>query len=250
MKSLNHLICNSIKISLRFSKTLIFVNSIDHAQLLRRDFISLSKICSKCSMRNPKKRIYFRIKTTCLFKHSQIKCKSSSISNLQSIKSRRLVKTRKARIRRVWISTCLRNQFALFSAEFCLRNWSNYHTNCQMFSVIWSFRVRIRLQKSFFSFLYFFVFSRFFFLFWQSFRSCQLRQKTALTSTNKLFRPLIVPFNKNSAFVASRRSWKKTRNRMLEYSVTKHLHEQMFCIHVLLNESYTSTIACVQVSIR
>ena len=54
----------------------------------------------------------------------------------------------------------------------------------------------------------------------------------------------------NIELVASRRSWEETRNRMLEYSVTKHLHEQMFCIHVLLNESYTSTIACVQVSMR
>ncbi|KAG6995732.1 hypothetical protein G7Y79_00042g078370 [Physcia stellaris] len=38
----------------------------------------------------------------------------------------------KAQNRRVWTSTCLRNQSALPSAEACLRNWPIYHTNCQM----------------------------------------------------------------------------------------------------------------------
>ena len=132
-------------------------------------------------MKNSEKKIYFRIKTTYFFKHFQIKCKSLFISNLQSIKSRQLIKFRKIQNRKFRNNTCLRNQFVLFSTKFCLKNRSNYYTNCFMFST-----------KFFFSFSYFFVFFRFFFLFSHSFRSFSLHEWIVLTFINKLFRSLIV----------------------------------------------------------
>ena len=52
------------------------------------------------------------------------------------------------------------------------------------------------VEISFFIFIFLRFFS-IFFLFLQSFRSCQLQQWIALTFTNKLFRSLIVSFNKN-----------------------------------------------------
>ena len=69
------------------------------------------------------------------------------------------------------------------------------------------------------SFSYFFVFSRSFFLLSHSFRSFQLQDWTALTSTDKFFRSLAVPFNKSNEFVASKRSWEKTKNKLLEHLV-------------------------------
>ena len=189
MKSLNHLICDNIIIVVSFRKTSIFVNSIDHAQLFRKNLISLSKICSKCSMRNSKKRICFKIKKTFFFENSsQINRELRSTSSLQSIKSRRLVKIQKAQNRKVWINTCLRNQFALFLIKVYSRNRSNYYTKCSMsFASTWSL-----LSRLFFSFSYFFVFFRFFFLLSHSLRSFQLQERIVLTSINKLFWSLIV----------------------------------------------------------
>ena len=43
-----------------------------------------------------------------------------------------------------------------------------------------------------------------------------------MTFTNKSFRSLIVSFNKSNEFVASKRSWEETRDKLLEYLVTKH----------------------------
>ena len=48
-------------------------------------------------------------------------------------------------------------------------------------------------------------------------------------------------------FVVSKRNWEKTRNKLLEYSITKHLQKNL--LH-LLNELYTSIIACAQISMR
>ena len=48
-------------------------------------------------------------------------------------------------------------------------------------------------------------------------------------------------------FVASKRNWEETRNKLFEYSITKHFQKDL--LH-LLNESYTSIIACVQISMR
>ena len=58
-----------------------------------------------------KKKIYFKIKTTCFFKHFQIKCKSSFISNLQSIKSRRLIKIL---LKKSWVTIILLFWISLF----------------------------------------------------------------------------------------------------------------------------------------
>ena len=69
-----------------------------------------------------KKKIYFKVKITNFFKHFQIKCKSSSISNLQSIRNRQLIRFRKIQNRKIRNNTCLRNQFALFSTKTCLKN--------------------------------------------------------------------------------------------------------------------------------
>ena len=116
MKSLNHLICDSIIIIAFLRKVSIFVNLISH--LLRSSFISLLKICSKCSMRNSEKKVYFRVKRTLLFEHfSQINRELQSTSDLQSIKNRQLIKTQKTQNRKVEINTCLRNQFALSSTK-------------------------------------------------------------------------------------------------------------------------------------
>ena len=156
VKILDHLVCDSIIIVVFFSKISIFVN------LTRSSLISLSKICSKCSMKNSEKRVYCKIKITLFLENSsQVSRELRFISSLQSIRNRRLIRIRKIQNRKVWISTCLRNQFALFSAIICLKNRSNYHTNCQMsFAFTWNF-----LSKLFFSFSYFFVFFRLFFCF-------------------------------------------------------------------------------------
>ena len=136
LKSLNHLICDRIKIVHIFRKVSTFVNLRNRAsQLLRKSLISLSKICSRCSMRNSEKRVCFRVKRTFLLENSsQNNRELQSTSSLQSIRSRRLIKTQKAQNRRVWINTCLRNQFALLSTKTCLRKRSIYHTNRQMSS--------------------------------------------------------------------------------------------------------------------
>ena len=127
MKSLIHSICDNIIIVVFLNRILIFVNFV------RSSLVSLSKICSKCSMKNSEKKVYFKIKTTYFFKHSQIKCKFLSISSLQSIRNRRLIKIRKIQNRKIWISTCLRNQFALFLAKTCLKNRFFRHTKWQTF---------------------------------------------------------------------------------------------------------------------
>ena len=95
LKNLNHLICDRIKIVRILRRVSTFVNLRSRAsQLLRKSLISLSKICSRCSMRNSEKRAYFRVKRTFLLENSsQINRELQSISNLQSIKSRRLVRT-------------------------------------------------------------------------------------------------------------------------------------------------------------
>ena len=173
LKSLDRLICNSITIVVFFRRISTFVNIASH---LRKSLISLSKICSRCSMRNSKELIYFRVETTFLFKHSQNNRELRFISSLQSIRSRRLVRARKAQNRKIWINTCLRNQFALFSAKTFLRNRSNYYTKCSMSST-----------RLFFSFSYFFVFFRFFSLLSHSFRSFSLQKWIVLASINKSF---------------------------------------------------------------
>ena len=210
LKSLNHLICDRIKIVRSiFRKISTFVNLRSRvSQLFRKSFISLSRICSRCSMRNLKKRTCFKVKRTFLFENFfQNNRELQSISSLQSIKNRRLIKIWKTQNRKVWINTCLRNRFASFSIKIFLRNRSIYYINCQVFSVIWSFQSLVLLQKFLFSFSYFFVFSQSFSLFSRSFRSCQLQKWVALTFTNKSFRSLIVSFNKSNRFVASKRSW-------------------------------------------
>ena len=63
LRSLNHLICDRIKIVLIFRKTSTFVNLRSRAsQMLRKSLISLSKICSRCSMRNSEETVCFRVK--------------------------------------------------------------------------------------------------------------------------------------------------------------------------------------------
>ena len=208
LRSLNLLVCLNIKIVRLFRRISTFVN-----QLLWSSLISLSKICSRCSMRKSKKKACFKVKKTFLFENSsQNNCELQSTSSLQSIRSRRLVKTQKAQNRKVEINTCLRNQFALFSTKICLRNRSIYHIKCSLSST----SIRNLQSKLLFSFSYFFVFFRFFFLLSHSFSSFQLQEWIALTSTNKSFRSLIVSFNKSNEFVASKRIWEKTRNKSLE----------------------------------
>ena len=46
-------------------------------------------------------------------------------------------------------------------------------------------------------------------------------------------------------FVVSKRNWEKTKNKLFEYSITKHFQKDL--LH-LLNKLYTSIIACVQIS--
>ena len=211
------MICDRIKIVRSiFRKISTFVNLRSRvSQLFRKSFISLSRICSRCSMRNLKKRTCFKVKRTFLFENFfQNNRELQSISSLQSIKNRRLIKIWKTQNRKVWINTCLRNRFASFSIKIFLRNRSIYYINCQVFSVIWSFQSLVLLQKFLFSFSYFFVFSQSFSLFSRSFRSCQLQKWVALTFTNKSFRSLIVSFNKSNRFVVLKRSWKKTKSKM------------------------------------
>ena len=168
LKNLNHLICNDIKIDVSFRKVSIFVNFRSRVSQLQWSFISLSKICSKCLMRKSEKIVCFKIKWIFLLENfSQNNRELQSTSSLQSIKSRRLVKTQKIQNRKVWINTCLRNQFALFSTKICLRNQSIYHTKCFIFST----SIRSLQSKLLFFFSYFFVFFRSFFLHSHSFRS-------------------------------------------------------------------------------
>ena len=56
LKNLNRWICNNIIIVVFFNKISIFVNFV------RSNFISLSKICSKCSMKNSKKKFISKSK--------------------------------------------------------------------------------------------------------------------------------------------------------------------------------------------
>ena len=144
MRSLNHLICNNIKIAFCLREASIFVN------LTRSSFILLSKICSKCSMRNSKKRIYFKVKRTFLLENSSQNNRESSLtSSLQSIESRRLVKSRKAQKRKVWNNSSLRNRFALLSL-IALRNRSFRHTKCLTSSILiqWSIVSKMKSSKS------------------------------------------------------------------------------------------------------
>ena len=136
-----------------------------------------------------KKKSLFQNQKTFFFENfSQNNRELQSISSLQSIRKYRLIKFRKIQNRKVWINTCLRNQFALSSTKTCLKNQSIYHIKCSMF---FSSNRNFQSNHLFFS-SYFFVFSRFFFLFSQSFRSFQLQKWIALTFTNKSFRSLIV----------------------------------------------------------
>ena len=144
IRSSNHWVCNSIKSALCLREASIFIN------LTRSSFILLSKICSKCSMRNSEKRIYFRIKRTFFFENSSQNNRESSLtSNLQSIKSRRLIKSRKTQERRVWINSFLRNRFALLLL-IVLRSWLFHHTKCLTFSVLiqWSIISEMKSSKS------------------------------------------------------------------------------------------------------
>ena len=146
MRSLNHWICNSIKSALCLREASIFINFIR----LESSFILLSKICSNCSMRNSKERIYFRIKRTFLLENSfQNNRESSFTSSLQSIESRRLIKSRKAQKRRVWSNSFLRNRFALLSL-ITLKNRSFHHTKCLTSSVLiqWSIVSEMKFSKS------------------------------------------------------------------------------------------------------
>ena len=141
MKSLNHLICNSIKIAFCLRETSIFVNFI------RSNLILLSKICSKCSIRNSEKRVYFRIRRTFLLENSsQNNRESRFISSSQLIESRRLVRFREVQSRKVWNNTRLRNSFALF----CLRNRSFRHTKCSTSSILiqWLIASKMKSFKS------------------------------------------------------------------------------------------------------
>ena len=140
-ESLNHWVCNSIKSALCLCEVSIFVN------LTRSNLILLSKICSKCSMRNSKEKVYFRIKRTFLLENSsQNNRESRFTSSSQSIESRRLIRSRKAQNRKVWNNTRLRNSFALL----CLRNRSFRHTKCSTSSILiqWSIASKMKSFRS------------------------------------------------------------------------------------------------------
>ena len=155
MRNLNHWIYNNIQIDFFFASS-TFVNFRNRISQFRKNLISLSKICSRCSMRNSKKKVCFKIKKTFFFENSsQNNRELQFISNLQSIKKYRLIKFRKIQNRKVWINTCLRNSFALSSTKICLKNQSIYHIKCFMFFA------SIRSFQS--NFLFFFhIFSSFF----------------------------------------------------------------------------------------
>ena len=118
-----------------------------------RNSISLSKICSKCSMKHSKKQIFFisnitsrtmRIFETFFF---FIKSRSRFISDLQSIRTSLLVKSRKLQIREIFISVCSRNRFA---SNFYLlsksrqKNRKFCHTKC--FSSLTTYLLHFSIQ--------------------------------------------------------------------------------------------------------
>ena len=71
------------------------------------------------------------VRNFCVVVNASIFCQSISLSqSLQSIKTRRLIKTRKIQVRKVWNSIRLRNQYR--SAFACSRNRSFYHINLQI----------------------------------------------------------------------------------------------------------------------
>ena len=186
-----------------------------------------------------KKKICFNIKWTLFFKHFQIKCESSFISSLQSIKNRRLFRIQKIQNRKVWINTCLRNQFALFSTKICLKNRSNYYTKCSMFST--------SIRKLLFSFLYFFVFFRFFFLFSHSFRSFSLQKRIVLTFINKSFRSLIMSIL-NLSFRNEIEKKRKINYSNIQSRNIKNSSFQFFTLKITYKITKKSTVICLFVS--
>ena len=86
------------------------------------------------------------------------------LQSLQSIKTRRLIRTRKVQIREVWSSIRLRNQYRFAFA--CSRNRSFHHINLQIFSrSIFSTRFSFSWHIYSLSSHFFFCFRIYFFMF-------------------------------------------------------------------------------------
>ena len=105
-------------------------------------------------MKSTKECIFFttiiKSKSTCLFHVFFVKSKLRFISNLQSIKTHRLVRTRKRQIRKIFINSCLRKEFAsvYFLSKSCQKNRSFRHI--KYFSSLKTYFTR--LFHEFFSF--------------------------------------------------------------------------------------------------
>ena len=92
-----------------------------------------------------------------------------------------------------------------------------------------------------------FIFLRFFSTFLLVFAFVSIISAAKMNCINVYQQIISIIDRVDIEFVVSKRNWEKTRNKLLEYSITKHLQKNL--LH-LLNELYTSIIACAQISMR
>ena len=105
----------------------------------------------------------------------------------------------------------MRNQFVLFLTKICLKNRSNCYTKCSMFS--------ISIRNFFF---HFHIFSFFFQILFFVFAFVSIISIVKINCINVYQRIISFIDRVNIEFVISKRNWKKTKNKLFEYSITKH----------------------------
>ena len=144
----------------------LFSFRIQHRNI--KNFILLSKICSRCLLRNARNQINYTSKKSNLFQRFFVNSRSRFISNLQSIKTNRLFRTRKRRIREIFNNIRSRNRIAsnsyfLFSTNDS-KNRSFYYTKQRFFFVYQKYQAFRHTNRSIFLVANF-QFVRFFHLF-------------------------------------------------------------------------------------
>ena len=191
--------------------------------------------------RNIQSVVFFRKTST--FDHlSHINFASSSISCLQSIRKHRLIKIWKIQNRKVFSNLRLRKRFALF----CLKNRSFHYTKNQTF---FTSRCNQDFHQNSHSHDFDLRFRHFFDLesqitfvaFFSIISVFAMICSTIDVLVNYIFR-IVDRWEKwKKWLVVSKRNWEKTRNKLLEYSITKHFHKRfiaytfcwMQCTHQL-----------------
>ena len=222
MKSLNHLICDNIIIVVFLNKISIFVN------FFRSNFISLSMIWFAYFIKNLNHLIYvniiiivffsqnidvrlsityqFRITIYFLFTINQ---KTSIDQNLKNSKSKNLNQHMFAKSIRIVFNEILFEK----SINLLYKIFDVFCINLKFFVEIF-----------FFIFIFFRLFSIFLFVF--AFVSIIFVAK--MNCINVYQQVISIIDRVNIELIVSKRNWKKTKNKMFEYSITKHFYKKCF----------------------